>query len=108
MRGPGIMPIYEYRCQSCHRVTSRFFKVASAASAVSCDLCGAADTERIMSSFAQGRTEADALRNLDPRYYKMVDQALGNAPATTRPEHYLRQMAPFSAADKTGEPYFHE
>ena len=108
MRGPGIMPIYEYRCQSCRRVISRFFKVASAASAVSCDLCGAADTERIMSSFAQGRTEADALRNLDPRYYKMVDQALGNAPATTRPEHYLRQMAPFSAADKTGEPYFHE
>ena len=102
------MPIYEYRCQSCHRVISRFFKVASAASAVSCDLCGGADTERIMSSFAQGRTEADALRNLDPRYYKMVDQALGKAPATTRPEHYLRQMAPFSAADKTGEPYFHE
>lgn len=105
------MPIYEYRCQSCHRVSSRFFKAASSAgagAAVGCAHCGAPGAERIMSSFAQGRTEADALRNLDPRYYKMVDSALGQAPPESTPEHYLRRMAPFSAAEKTGEPYFHE
>lgn len=102
------MPIYEYRCHSCHRVSSRFFKVASAAAAVSCPHCGNAGPERIMSSFARGRTEADSLRDLDPRYYKMVDSALDRAPAASHPDHYLRQMAPFSAAAKTGDPYFHE
>ena len=103
------MPIYEYRCHSCHRVSSRFFKVAAAAAAaVSCPHCGHPGPERIMSSFARGRTEADSLRDLDPRYYKMVDHALERAPATSHPDHYLRQMAPFSAAPKTGDPYFHE
>lgn len=103
------MPIYEYRCQSCHRVSSRFFKAASLAGAsVSCAHCDQPGAVRIMSSFAQGRTEADALRNLDPRYYQMVDHALGQAPPESAPEHYLRRMAPYSAAEKTGDPYFHE
>ena len=64
--------------------------------------------ERIMSSFSKGRTESDALRDLDPRYYKMVDNALGNASPSSDPDHYLRQMAPFSAAEKSGDPYFTE
>ncbi len=102
------MPIYEYRCQACHRVSSFFFKVASAAADVSCEHCGDARLERIMSSFSQGRTEADEYRNLDPRYYKMVDDAMGKASSTSDPDHYLRQMAPFSAAEKTGDPYFNE
>ena len=86
------MPIYEYRCQACHRVSSFFFKVASAARAVNCDHCGDAGMDRIMSSFSQGRTEADEYRNLDPRYYKMVDDALGKALARVRP-------GPLSSAD---------
>ena len=43
-----------------------------------------------MSSFSQGRTEADEYRNLDPRYYKMVDDALGKASPGSDPDHYLR------------------
>ncbi len=102
------MPIYEYRCQACHGVSSFFFKVASTAAAVSCQRCGDAGMERIMSSFSQGRTEADEYRNLDPRYYKMVDDTMGKASSTSSPDHYLRRMAPFSAAEKTGAPYFKE
>lgn len=64
--------------------------------------------ERIMSSFSRGRTEADTYRDLDSRYYKMVDDTLGKAPTTTDPDHYLRKMAPFSSAEKTGDPYFNE
>ena len=101
------MPIYEYRCQSCHVVSSRFFKVASAATGVCCEHCGGG-MSRIMSSFSRGRTDGDTLRDLDPRYYKMVDNALGNASAGSDPDHYLRRMAPFSAAEKTGDPYFNE
>jgi len=106
--GAQTMPIYEYRCQTCHRVSSYFFKVVSAARAVNCSHCGDAGMDRIMSSFSQGRTEADEYRNLDPRYYKMVDDALGKASPGSDPDHYLRQMAPFSAADKSGDPYFNE
>ena len=102
------MPIYEYRCQSCAQVSSYFFKVASAAADVNCEYCGDYGMERIMSSFSRGRTEADTYRDLDPRYYKMVDDALGKSPSTTHPDHYLRKMAPFSSADKPGDPYFHE
>ena len=102
------MPIYEYRCQACHRISSFFFKVASAARAVDCSHCGDGGMERIMSSFSQGRTEADEYRNLDPRYYKMVDDALGEASPGSHPDHYLRQMAPFSSAEKSGDPYFNE
>lgn len=102
------MPIYEYHCQACHRVSSIFFKVTSAARAVNCSHCGDSDMERIMSSFSQGRTEADEYRNLDPRYYKMVDDAMGKASPGSDPDHYLRQMAPYSAAEKSGDPYFNE
>ena len=102
------MPIYEYRCQTCQQVSSYFFKVASAATDVNCEHCGDYGMERIMSSFSRGRTEADQLRDLDPRYYKMVDDALGKSPSTTTPDHYLDKMAPFSAAEKSGDPYFHE
>ena len=102
------MPVYEYRCQSCRLISSHFFKVAAAAREVSCEHCGHSEPERIMSSFARGRTEGDQLRDLDPRYYRMVDDALGNAPAASDPDHYLRRMAPFSAAEQPGDPYFNE
>ncbi len=104
------MPIYEYRCQSCHLISSYFFKVAAAVAGagVNCQHCGAAEPERIMSSFSRGRTDGDQLRDLDPRYYKMVDDTLGKAPPASDPEHYLKRMAPFSAAKSTGDPYFNE
>lgn len=104
------MPIYEYRCRSCHLVSSLFFKMAATAAsgAARCVHCGDAGVERIMSAFARGRTEGDQLRDLDPRYYRMVDNALDKAPAASDPAHYLRQMAPFSAAEKSGDPYFKE
>ena len=102
------MPIYEYRCQSCHLVSSYFFKVASAVTEVDCEHCGESGLVRIMSSFVRGRTDGDVYRDLDPRYYKMVDDALGKASPGSDPDHYLRKMAPFSAAEKTGDLYFKE
>ena len=104
----ATMPIYEYRCQACHRVSSFFFKVASAARAVDCfPLWGRRDGTNHVVVFP-GANRADEYRNLDPRYYKMVDDALGKASPGSDPDHYLRQMAPFSSADKSGDPYFNE
>jgi hypothetical protein len=54
--------------------------------------------ERILSSFASPLSEADKTSRLDPKYHKMVDAAVGKAPSTSHPDHYLRKMVPFSQA----------
>ena len=61
-----------------------------------------------MSSFAYVKSEATKLSQLDPKYHKMVDKALANAPAESDPNYYMRKMVPFSSAPEKGEPYFKE
>lgn len=102
------MPIYEYRCQSCSKADSFFLKGYSSAQPANCRHCGSASLQRIMSAFAYHRSEIDQLSQLDSKYYKMVDRALGNAPSDTHPSHYTDKMVPFSRAKETGEPYFKE
>ena len=48
------MPIYEYKCKSCARLTSQFFKSASAEKAPPCQHCGG-KTAKALSRFALGR-----------------------------------------------------
>ena len=102
------MPIYEYRCQNCHQADSFYLKSFNSPPPVGCRHCGAGGLQRIMSAFAYHRSEADRMSQLDPKYYKMVDQAMAKAPADSHPDHYLNRMAPFSQAKETGEPYFNE
>lgn len=56
------MPIYEYRCQQCRAVTAVFVRAISSAggdtATPACDQCGSADTQRMMSAFAMGKTVA--------------------------------------------------
>ena len=54
------------------------------------------------------RSEADKFAQLDPKYGKIVDRALANAPKDTHPDHYVRKMVPFSQAKERGDPYFKE
>ncbi len=50
------MPIYEYRCQACGKLSSFFVRsIGSDVNAV-CGHCQSADMERLMSSFAMGKT----------------------------------------------------
>ena len=53
------MPIYEYKCKSCNRLTSQFFKMASSEKAPPCQHCGA-KTARALSRFAMGRSASSA------------------------------------------------
>jgi putative FmdB family regulatory protein len=53
------VPIYEYKCKSCGRLTSQFFKSASAEKAPSCQHCGG-KTARALSRFALGRSTSSA------------------------------------------------
>ena len=102
------MPIYEYRCQSCQQVSSYFVKTYGATPLLGCTHCESPDLQRIMSSVAYLRSEADKLAQLDPKYTKMVDRALSKAPNDTSPSHYVDKMVPFSKAKEQGDPYFKE
>jgi len=50
------MPIYEYRCGSCGRVSSFFTRSISARLEPSCAHCQSKDMQRRMSRFALGKT----------------------------------------------------
>ena len=50
------MPIYEYRCGSCDRVSSFFTRSIAAALTPVCSHCQSGDMQRRMSTFAMGKT----------------------------------------------------
>jgi putative FmdB family regulatory protein len=54
------MPIYEYRCASCGRLTSQFVRDASREAAPKCQHCGG-KTARALSRFAYHKSEARVL-----------------------------------------------
>ncbi len=60
------MPIYEYRCRDCNKLTSVFTRVADAKKAAPCEHCGSANTARAISGFAYHRSTADVLAGLPP------------------------------------------
>lgn len=55
------MPIYEYRCASCRRVTSVFVRSAKAEVAASCEHCGSEDLKRLMSRVARVKSASDVI-----------------------------------------------
>jgi len=87
------MPIYEYRCLSCHRKTTALVLSRERAAAVRCRHCGSADLEKLWSRFASPKGEEARLEALadesslsgldenDPasvaRYMKKMGEAMG-------------------------------
>ncbi len=66
-----------------------------------CDICGS-PSERLISGGAVHLSAASKVARADPRYDRMVDQAMRNTPAAD-PDHYLGRMRSFSdASDKQG------
>lgn len=65
------MPIYEYRCRSCHRQFSVLHRTFNVAGLVACRHCGGADVERLVSKVAllrsqeSGREDMGADSDLD-------------------------------------------
>jgi putative FmdB family regulatory protein len=52
------MPIYEYRCRSCHKKSSFFVKSINEPLSPGCASCGSRDMDRLISSFAYHKSLA--------------------------------------------------
>lgn len=70
------MPVYEYRCQECGKVSSFLVRKPEEVEALHCRYCGKQRLMRIFSRFAYHRAEADRLaefdtsKNYGPEFYK--------------------------------------
>ena len=53
------MPIYEFRCRDCQKVTSVFVRSISSPIDASCSSCGSGELVRLVSSFGISRTVKD-------------------------------------------------
>jgi putative FmdB family regulatory protein len=59
------MPIYEYECAACRKVSSHVVMGSRRPSRLSCPACGGARLKRVMSSFAVVSSEASRLAEFD-------------------------------------------
>ena len=55
------MPIYEYRCGACGKITEAFHRSLERAVVPACESCGGSEMERAVSRFATPKTEAQVL-----------------------------------------------
>ena len=55
------MPIYEFRCADCNRVTNFFTRKIDTISNPPCDHCASANTSRMMSRFGRSFSRSDII-----------------------------------------------
>ena len=67
------MPIYEYKCRKCGRLTSVFLKSAGSSVESRCKACGSRSLERAMSTFAYRRSESSVLADLGSEPERLED-----------------------------------
>jgi len=69
------MPIYEYRCEKCRRITSVLTTRISEKVAAVCTHCGGKKMSRLMSRFAMPRSEESRMDSLsDPSKMGDIDE----------------------------------
>jgi putative FmdB family regulatory protein len=67
------MPIYEYKCRNCGRLTSVFVRSVSAPVDATCKACGSGELERAVSAFAYHRSEASVLADYGSEPKRLED-----------------------------------
>ena len=75
------MPVYEYRCGACRKITTLFGAVADKPDHTACEACGFPKAHRIISRPSVRLSILSKLERLDPKYDKQIDQAISNNPA---------------------------
>ena len=58
------MPMYEYHCDACEKVTETLRPVRDADAAIECEHCGSNKTRRVQSVFAAGASQSNATTSL--------------------------------------------
>jgi len=91
------MPTYEYRCESCRGVSEITTTIADRPATVQCDHCKG-NAKRIISRSAVRLSSASKVDRLDPKYDRMVDNAMNSNPLSD-PDRLLKKMRPFSDAN---------
>ena len=73
------MPIYEYRCESCGRISTTLATINAIPTEVACEYC-ANPARRILSRPSVHLSARSKTARLDPKYDKRVDQAMRSTP----------------------------
>lgn len=73
------MPLYEYRCHACGAVTTTLARVGDASLEMPCGQCQT-EAVRIVSKPSVHLASGAKVRRLDPKYDRMVSQAMRNTP----------------------------
>lgn len=91
------MPIYAYRCRACGGVTDAYASINDSPQRIECEHCHADDTHRIIARVAYHASDNAKTSKLDPKYEKMVDDAMRKS-SNADPDRLFRKMKPFSSA----------
>ena len=84
------MPIYEYRCQSCHRRVSVFFRSFSDTKEPRCPHCESAELTRLVSSFTVTKSWGESLNRM-PSFESTSDFDEDDPSSVARMMRRLRQ-----------------
>ena len=92
------MPFYEFECDDCGVVSSHLFRSTTRREDVRCKACNGKNLTKILSRIAVKRDLSSQLAGLDPKYDKMVDNALSST-KDADPYRFLDNATPLSAAE---------
>lgn len=67
------MPIYEYKCKKCGRLSSVFVRSVSSPVEARCKSCGSEEMERAVSKFAYHRSESTVLEDYGSEPKRLED-----------------------------------
>ena len=74
------MPVYEYRCNACHRKVSLLVRGFSEVPSIVCGNCGSRDLTRLFSTFARLRTDKDVYDDILSDT-QLVNRMMANDPS---------------------------
>ena len=92
------MPLYEYRCADCGLMSTALRGVSERNQPLACE-CGNVAT-RVVSRPSVHLSNLSKVEKADPKYDKMVDQAMRNT-QHAEPDRHLRRMKPISGGGDT-------
>ena len=92
------MPLYEFVCNDCSKRTELLWKNFNPPDSIECRFCSSIETRRVVSRVSFKRDLSSRLDSLDPKYDKMVDNALSST-KDADPYRFLDNATPLSAAE---------